>query len=477
MLACLRPIMSKLPKFTPVVLAICLFTRLFLFIIAEPWMPSNVEEVILQYDAVGYHALAVTLTNHAQFALEEDGEPEALRTPCYPLYVSLFYSIFGEKPWIVLLSQVVMDVISCMLLITLVAQALNPEIALYAGLFYALDPHLVLYSNHLLSETLFVFLCILFFYFFWNAISKEVKRDQIVCLSCSAFLLGMATLVRPVSQSLLLVLLIIILIFVREGIKERLKRVVVFAMVFVFSLSPWLIRNYITFNVLSLSSSANYNLLVLHVASFETERRGLQDKLITQDLLRSEASDLMREDGLNPDNLRPYGFIATGYYRNLGIQYIKNYPGYFIKHYVTGILHFFLELDTPNYARYFHIPVTGFYLKGHPNIFILMRDWFTQKTLAEVAMGVCIGLYLVACYTCVAIGVFAARSNRCDRAFLCCCAAVTLYFALITGSAGWARFRVPAVPFYLSFAGIGVVSLKSSGEKWLEGVKSRLRAA
>lgn len=465
--------MFERPQFAVVILVTCLFTRLLLFTISRPWVPSNAEEVILQYDAVGYHALALTLIHHAQFALEEGGEPEALRTPGYPLYIGFLYTIFGEKPWIVLLSQILLDGISCLLLFALVEQALSSEIALYAGLFYALDPHLILYSNHLLSETLFVFFCVLFFYFFWNSISRKAGRGQITYLSWSALFLGMATLVRPVSQFLTLVILVIILVLVRGEIRKRLKQVAVFAAVFVLSLSPWLIRNYITFNVLSLSSAADYNLLLLHVASFETERRGLQDKRVAQDLLRSEASDLMREDGLNPDDLRPYGFIATRYYRNLAVQYIRDYPDYFVKHYVTGVLHFFIELDTPNYARYLHIPVTEFYVKGHPNIFILIRNWFSQKTLAEIAIGVCIGLYLVACYTSVTIGVLAIRNSQYDRVLLYCCAAITLYFALITGAAGWARFRVPSIPFYIIFAGIGVASLKSFGGKWVGKVLGR----
>jgi 4-amino-4-deoxy-L-arabinose transferase-like glycosyltransferase len=456
------------PKLVALILVTCLVTRLLLFTTSRPWDPSNREKVILQFDAVGYHSLAVTLINHGQFALEEGGEPEALRTPGYPLYTGLFYAVFGEKPWVVLLSQIVLDGLSCLVLMALLNKALGSRAALCGGLFYALDPHLILYANHLLSEPLFLFFCISFFYSLWSAFFENNARRQVIYLACSALLLGLATLVRPVSLFLGLVFSVIVLFLMGEGIAGKLKRAGLFAAVFLLVLSPWVIRNQIIFGKWSFSSSGGYNLLVLQVAPFETERRGLQDKRVTQELLRSEASDMMREDGIDPAALRPYGFVPSRYYRELAIQYIRAYPGLFVEHYVSGIVHFFFELDTPDYARYLHIPVTEFYIKGQASFFALIRNWLRQKTASEIAIGAGIGLYLMTCYGAVTLGAINATNNRYNRVFLGCSALVALYFALITGAGGRARFRLPSIPFYLGFAGIGVTSLEQSTRRWIE---------
>lgn len=459
-------------KFVAVVLVMCLVTRLLLFVVSEPWDPLNTEQIILQFDAVGYHSLAVTLINHSQFALENDGEPEALRTPGYPLYISLFYAVFGEKPWVVLLSQAFLDVLSCMILFRLMEKMFGSDVALYAGLFYALDPHLILYSNHLLSETLFLLFCVIFFYFFWVALSGENGTNEITYLSVSGLFLALATLVRPVSIFLILAFSIMIVILTGRGPAEKLKRVGAFAAVFALTLSPWLIRNSIVFDTPSLSSSGGYNLLMLQVAPFETERRGLQDKRMTQKLLREEAGIAMRKDGLDPDRLRPYGFVPAGYYRDLAVQYIRTYPGRFANHYLAGILHFFVELDTAGYARYLRIPVSEFYIKGQSGFFTLVENWFRQKTSTEIGFGVCIGLYLSLCYVSVAVGALRVGQGNYCKSFLWSCAFVTLYFALITGAAGRARFRLPAIPFYVGFAGIGVSDLKVSAGRLIQRLRS-----
>ena len=457
------------PKLVALILVTCLVTRLFLFVAARPWVPSNAEEVILQFDAVGYHSLAVTLVNHGQFALQEGGEPEALRTPGYPLYIGLFYAVFGEKPWVVLLSQIVLDGLSCLVLISLLNKALGSRAALYGGLFYALDPHLILYANHLLSETLFLFFCVLSFYFFWRA--HDEARRRIPHLVCSALFLGLTTLVRPVSLFLGSVFSVLVFFLMGEGVVDKLKRAGLFAAVFALVLSPWVTRNQIVFDRWSLSSSGGYNLLMLQVAPFETERRGLQDKRVTQELLRSEASTMMREDGIDPATLRPYGFVPSRYYRELAVQYIRTYPGLFAKHYVSGIVHFFLELDTPDYARYLHIPVTEFYIKGQRSFFALIKNWLCQKTASEMVLGVGIGLYLMTCYGAAMLGVVTAANGPDRKAFLGCSMVVVLYFALITGAGGRARFRLPAIPFYVGFAGIGVTSFKRSVRQWTERLR------
>jgi 4-amino-4-deoxy-L-arabinose transferase-like glycosyltransferase len=285
------------------------------------------------------------------------------------------------------------------------------KVASSAGLFYALDPHLILYANHLLSETLFVFFCMVFFFFMVKAISKKPTNKKMWFAILAGLWLGMATLVKPISQ-FLPVIIVCFFAFAPTQIKKGLKLSGVFILVFVLVTFPWLLRNYLTFDVLSISSSSDYNLLLLHVASFETDRRGVQDKQIAQTILRNEANEMMRADGLDPNSMHPYGFVPTSYYRQLAMQYIKQYPACFAKHYIAGLLHLFLELDTPNYARYLHIPITTFHTKGHANIFELMIEWFRQKTTAEMSIGIFVITYLVICYVAVAVGIFTSIKNK-----------------------------------------------------------------
>jgi 4-amino-4-deoxy-L-arabinose transferase-like glycosyltransferase len=453
----------RLTKFTVAILALCLLTRVGLFLVARPWEPTNERAVVLQFDAVGYHALAVNLLQHGVFSQTVDGQPEGLRTPGYPLFLALCYSAFGQRTWVVLIAQLFLDTLSCFLLLVTFTRTLGSKAASYAGLFYALDPHLVLYANHLLSETVFVFCCVVCLFFMAQVMLERRRYRRLSMAAVAGLCLGVATLVRPVSQFLPGVL-VLFLALTSDKLVEGLKVGGVLALTFILVLSPWLLRNYRTFDVLSLSSSGGYNLLFLHVASFETDRRGVQDKRIAQDALRSEANEMMRADGIDPDAMHPYGMVPARYYRQLARQYMRRYPGRFAKHYAVGILHLFLELDTPNYARYLHVPVTDFYTKGQSNILKLMVEWFRQKTTPELAIGVSIMAYLVLCYTAVLWGGVVSVTGRSDhQTFLLLCALVSAYFVFIVGTAGFARFRVPAIPFYLSFAGVGSTSI----ERWV----------
>ena len=194
--------MMKIKRTVVMPLLICLLLRLFLFLAVHPWDPSVSEHVILQGDAPDYHNLAITLMDHHTFSLREVARLEELRTPLYPLFIGLVYSMAGEKPWIVLLFQVVIDTLSCLFIYRLLEKVLSSTIAFYASLFYAIDPHLILFSNTLLSETLFVFFCVAGFYFFAMAIQTGFQEYAHKRVLFSALFFGAATLVET-QQSLM----------------------------------------------------------------------------------------------------------------------------------------------------------------------------------------------------------------------------------------------------------------------------------
>ncbi len=248
------------------------------------------------------------------------------------------------------------------------------------------------------------------------------------------------------------------LVSLRKNIRKGLRFTAIFAVIFILSLSPWIVRNYITFNVLSISSSPDYNILLLYVAPFVAEQQN-QDIKIVYNSLRSEVEALMSQDGLDSHEFNRHDFRVTKYYRELGIKYIRNYPIDFVKHYAIGIVHFFFNLDTRVYAKYLGLPNAEIHIKGHTNVLILMKNWIRQKTLGEKVVGLWISLYLLICYISAAAGIFAGRKNY-HKTFLLYSGITILYFVLITGTAGLARFRLPSIPFYLVFVGIGVVLLE-----------------
>jgi len=302
-----------------VIIIICLSTRLVFFMAIGAWSPIVANEIMpyADPDTLDYHKLAISIVEKHQFV--EDGKVETLRVPLYPLFISSFYAIFGEKPWIILLIQIVLDTCSCVLLFFIISRLINYESAFYGSLFYALDPFLIFYSNMLLSDVLFVFICVLAFYFLSKAVSRRPMQSMSVYLLCSAFFFGMATLVRPIAQYIPFVVAFLLLVILIRKVKNALKYSIIFLVVFLIVLSPWLIRNYIMFNVPSLSTSGAYNLVVLYVAPMEAERRGQPTKVVANTLL-NEANQLIIRDGLDPNNLND--FVKAKYWQKVAVQYI-----------------------------------------------------------------------------------------------------------------------------------------------------------
>lgn len=443
----------KLPLSAIVIFTICLLIRLLFFVAVKPWDPVVTDELVLQTDAVGYHRLAVNLLEHHRYAY--DGELDAIRTPLYPLFVSFHYAVFGPRPWIVLLSQILLNTATCILLFVMIRRLLNSKVAVYASLFFAVNPFFILYSVYLFSDILFAFLCVTAAYFFSMAILKGFGPGSYSQIFLSALFFGLAALVRPVAQYIPVFIIGILFILLRREVVKAIGLSAAFAVVFLLVISPWSIRNALNYGNFSLSTSGAYNLLILYVTPMEMEKRGRSFDAVEEDLYQ-EAKSLMIQDGLVPDELN--GFEKSKYWKDLAVQYMARNPIGFIKQYMLGIFRSFANLVTSGYADMLQLRndynEKKFDLRAHPNIFDLVRAWFTRKTGGEIFLGIVIGFYLLISYVCLSVGLFAAW-NQSNRAFLFFCVVMALYFILITGTAGLARFKLPAVPFYLSFVGVG----------------------
>ena len=445
----------RYPKTVLILVLICLSARLLFFVLVKPWEPTVRDQVILKEDAVGYHQLAVSIVQDQRFASKKGGSPDTLRTPLYPLLISLIYSIWGsESTWRVLLVQILIDTGSCILLFFLILKFFTVKVAVYASIFYALDHFLILYSTTLLSDVLFVFLCLVAAFWFSEAIHRGFDRSTLYIL-LSAFFFGLATLVRPVAQYIPLIIILFLLAVLRKELKKACKLALLFLFFFIITLSPWLIRNLSTFGVLSLSTVGPYNLMVLYVGPMETEKRG-QPLEEAQEAMMQEVDRLIIQEGRNPVVMN--AFQKAKYWEKFAFQYIAKHPIAFSKHYMLGIIHAFANLGTGPYGDLLQLPKkeAKFEIKAIPNIFELLKTWFNQKTFQEIEIGFFIASYLLVTYFLLIIGLIVSWWKDRKNTFLLFCLMMALYFLLITGTAGLARFKMPAVPFYLVFVGIGL---------------------
>jgi hypothetical protein len=164
----------------------------------------------------------------------------------------------------------------------------------------------------------------------------------------------------------------------------------------------------------------------------------------------------MRADAIDPAATNP--FTRARYWERIGARYAKAEPLLLVKHYAKGVVYLFTNMATGYYANMIHhhpgrqiasAPTDPDSSSAHR-----VMQWLARKTPTELALGMVIGVYLLLSYGCTLTGLAVAWRER-RSALLLLSFVIAAYFVLITGTAGVARFKLPAIPFYLSFAGLG----------------------
>ncbi|MCA9434465.1 MAG: glycosyltransferase family 39 protein [Candidatus Omnitrophica bacterium] len=140
---------------------------------------------------------------------------KAYRPPLYPLFIAASYKLFGPEPETVRMTQVFLSTLTVLFVFLMTREIIwgfNPErkrndqskaangIALIAAAFFALEESSIFLVGQLLSETLFVFLLVLFAYL----ILRGSRKPGLGVATLLGLLGGFLILTRPLSGPLFL---------------------------------------------------------------------------------------------------------------------------------------------------------------------------------------------------------------------------------------------------------------------------------
>lgn len=214
---------------------------------------TQVDEPAIRADARDYVLYAYNLRKFAIYSRSDAAlsnsdsnapllmpTPDAVRTPGYPLFLSLFIgdNINEQTIWNILLAQVMLGIVTILLTFDLCQRFLPATLALLAALLTALSPHLVTATVYLLTETLFCFLIVLCFCLLGRAKSKLAFGWFLV----AGAILGVAALTRPSVQYLIVPLALLLAFWKPARFRLTVALVLGFALVFL----PWTARNLYT---------------------------------------------------------------------------------------------------------------------------------------------------------------------------------------------------------------------------------------
>ena len=147
-------------------------------------------------DTPSYVAPAESLLADGTFS--RNGVPEIVRTPGYPLLLTIGLRFGHFEPLTVVL-QIILSVASVALVYHLAWKlTASSTAALAASALAGLEPLSIIYTSFLMSETLFALLLLASL----SLLLRYVRTSSALALVAAALMLAAATFVRPVSYYL-----------------------------------------------------------------------------------------------------------------------------------------------------------------------------------------------------------------------------------------------------------------------------------
>src|SRR5215510_2166834 len=179
-----------------------------------------------------YHELALGI-------VRGDGFPTADRPWGYAIFLAAFYRVAGDRPWIPLTAQVLLNGLTPVLLYQLVRRDLGEAVALTAAALTAVLSFNTVYASTQAADAI----CTVVFLASLVLLARGISTGRLAAFAAAGFLAGLAAQFRP---NLLLfpgVAAAAAWLFERRSPK-LLRALAVYVVLAVVANAPWIIRNF-----------------------------------------------------------------------------------------------------------------------------------------------------------------------------------------------------------------------------------------
>ncbi|MDB5228307.1 MAG: putative rane protein [Bacteroidota bacterium] len=417
--------------------------RILILIRFQPWDPSIIHKQILIFDSLGYHQLALCIQHHFSFC------GDAFRTPGYPFFLAVIYTLFGSEPYAAIIVQIILNLLSIVLMYKIGTTLFSEKAGFIAALLFSLDLHHTIFIYYILTETIYTTIFLTAFLFYVNAIKTSSWKFFVL----AGIIYGLSALIRPISQFYIYAVFIFSLIWYWKEMKRGVLFSSLLLMSYFITVAPWCVRNYSEYGHFSLSNIKGYNLLFWNASYYESKR---EHKPIEQ--VNAEFIEELKTMGWRPD-ANP--FDKEKYDGELANKIIKSHFADYLKTHLTGTVKIHLSVGTQSLTDVLHIPSKKWteeekYTNG---VLHLVKKFFATKTICEILLGIFVALFLAIVYLFAAMGIYRMIREKQILLMLFLLGSAG-YFALISGIISYARYRLPSMPFYILLASVGIVWLK-----------------
>ena len=429
-----------------------------------PFISSGISTIIVVGLVIRLGLLAV-IASHPERGINPDSEsylqpaislsstgvypPDSgKRTPLYPLFIALIYFLGGQNPVLIMAAQILLDAITIYLTYILGSRIFPKPAALLGAFLMAINIDSITYDFYYMTETL----ATLFTLAALLAWEKGYQEDRWGWMVIGAVLMGLSVLTRPIALYFPIVLIIWLLLKKARPFSRRILGASVYFAAFLLTLLPWVIRNYQTIGLPTVSTISQYNLLFYNAASLEAHLRGIGEKQVRQEYVILQ-EQRMAELGLE-DTFGNQARVQS----KLAREVILSHPVQYIYVHLKSDLNSLLP-DT-NIMELLGITTGG---KGTLNVLnekgliAAVRHYFGGKTwLIAVLLPYMLLLgFMYITGIAGTIQLFRERNWLALIILITTCA----YFLLIPGAPSIARFRVPIMPYLSLLSATGIYTV------------------
>jgi len=279
---------------------------------------------------------------------------------------------------------------------------------------------------------------------------KSIRDSKLSVIFLSALFLGIATLVRPILSMFPFIAVIVILLLTNQRLRIRIIQSLVYVVIFVATISPWLLHNHSKYGEAKLSSISGFNLLYYSAAYTEVYKTG---KTIEE--VRNNFNNAVIQQGADTTNI--HSFTNSKIFSRVAKEYIKDNLVLYGKRHFMGIVNMYAGLGTKKLTSLLHIKIES--ANGNPfagpGIFARIFNFLQNKTVSVLIIAIIMGVFLLINYLFSLYGIVILTKKR--ERFLILFILIILYFSVLTGVIGYDRYRIPFMPFINILCAIGLI--------------------
>ena len=287
------------------------------------------------------------LTNYGKLSLVNFGDffvPSLFMPPLYAFYLYFFKIFhFNNEIYIqvVLFSQIILSSFSVVIFYNINKFFFSNKICILGTLIFSLFPLHIYACAQISSIILQSFLMITFFYFFL----KTMKKNNFYNICFLSLASGLLILLRGEFIALFLLSILYLALF----IKINLKSILIIILLTFVVISPYLIRNIIVLDAITITKTIGFNLWKGNNPQTDVEGKNyIYDNIFNLDDL-----ELRKQINKVPED-KYYEINLDKVFLSEGIKNINNDPIKYFGLYLKKILSFlFIDLNSSN-PYYYH---------------------------------------------------------------------------------------------------------------------------